>query len=97
MVLLLLPAVARRAPVLVHAPIRVVLYVFLDLPVRTQILVVVEQIGLPSEILPIMSVDTGFFIMVLAPWAPNSLKVEHVEIRVHWVHLVEELDGDFIL
>ena len=37
---------------------------------------------LPSEILPVVSIDALGFVMFVVEWAPLRLKVEHVKLTV---------------
>ena len=37
---------------------------------------------LPSEILPVVSIDALGFVMFVVEWAPLCLKVEHVKLTV---------------
>jgi hypothetical protein len=44
-----------------------------------------------------MCVNTIFLVVILAPWTPGSFEVENVEIGVFGLHLVQEVDRDFVL
>ena len=92
MILLLLPTVALLAPVLVGTSIFVVVYELAGSPVEALILRVYVELGLSSEVLPIMRVDTLVPLMIVfIVGTPNSLEVEHVEVRV-LLQLINELD-----
>jgi len=39
-------------------------------------------VKLPSEVLPVVSVDALSFVVFVVEWAPLCLKVEHVELTV---------------
>ena len=81
MILLLLPAMSILASCLVGAPLMILGDECPRLPVVTCLsALVVENIWLSSEILPVVSVDTLGLVMLLIEWAPFSLKVKHVEI-----------------
>ena len=58
---------------------------------------VIVHIRLSSEVLPVMSINTPFFIMIFAPWAPYRLKVEHVEVSIFRFYKVQQINCDFIL
>ena len=51
--------------------------------------VVREEVGLPSEVLPVVSVDALSLVVLLVVWTPLGLEVEHVEVSV-LLHLVDE-------
>ena len=91
MVLLLFPAVTVFASVLVGAAIRVGPNEVIYLPVATQISLIVVYRWLPSQVLPVVSVHTCFFVVVLTPRAPGSLEVEDVKVWVTRVNFVEEV------
>lgn len=83
-VLLFLPAMRELTPVLMLAPICICLNEVLRLPLRTLLLLILKDMRLSSEVLPVMSVDTGIpGVVCIAVRAPNSLEVEHVEVRIH--------------
>ena len=48
------------------------------------------------QILPIMSINTVFLVMVMAPRAPLGFKVEHVKVLILGLHLVQQVNSDFI-
>ena len=59
---------------------------FIDFPVLTLLFLVDVQIRLPSEIVPVMCVNTVFLVVAACwIWAPNGLIVEVVEIDVCFV------------
>ena len=68
-------------------------YRFIDLPVLALLLWVNVQIGLPSEIMPVMCIN-AVFLLVAACWirAPDSLIVEVVEIDVSFV-FTDKING----
>jgi hypothetical protein len=45
---------------------------------------IVEQMGLPPEILPVVGIDTVCLVMVLAERTPFSFKIKHIKIGVLW-------------
>lgn len=82
-VLLLLPAVRELAPVLVLAPVSVSLYEVLRFPLGALILLVVEGVRLPSEILPVVSIHASISGVVgIGIGAPHCLEMEDVEVGV---------------
>ena len=89
MILLFLPAVTLGAPVLVLASVRVRPDEVVYLPVSAQIAIIVINVGLAAEVLPVMGVDTVLLVVVLAPWAPRGFEIEHVEIGIFWLHSVK--------
>jgi hypothetical protein len=96
-VLLLFPAVAVSASVLVQAAVTVCSDEVFYLPILTEVFFIVVKLGFSSQVLPVVCVDTVFFVVILAPWTPGGFEVENVEIGVFRLHLVEEVDGDFVL
>jgi hypothetical protein len=92
-VLLFLPAMREGALVLVGTAFLVARNEVASFPVGTHLLTrVLEDIGLSSVILPIMSVDTDLAIMViLAIRTPDCFEVKHVEVHVDFV-LLDHLD-----
>jgi hypothetical protein len=90
MVLLLFPAVAAGATGLV----RTTFVVFGDegarLPVPADVVcVIVVDIWLPPEVLPIVRVHALGLVVLFIEWAPLGLEIEHVEICV-FGHFVDE-------
>lgn len=60
------------------------------LPVRANILAVIrEDIGLSSEILPVVSINTLSLIVLLVERTPFRLEVEHVKVSILF-HLVNQ-------
>jgi hypothetical protein len=53
--------------------------------------------GLAPQILPVVSVHTALFVVILAPWTPNSFEVKHVEIRIFRLDVVKEVNRDLVL
>ena len=50
---------------------------------------VVEDIGLPSKVLPVVSIVTLSFVVFLVEGAPLCLEIEHVEVKV-FLHEVDD-------
>lgn len=88
-VLLLFPAMALLASVLIWTTVRVGSYEVINVPITAQVSLVVVDVGLPSQVLPIVRVYTALLVVVLAPRAPCSFEVEYVEVGVFWLHLME--------
>ena len=95
MIFLLLPSMSTFASVLVLAAIYgIVLNECLHLPVGALLFVIIVKVGLSAIVLPIVRIDTGIPCMSgITVWTPNSLEVEHVEIRIFWLHLMKEVHG----
>jgi hypothetical protein len=91
-ILKLLPSMRMIASVFILAAISIVTNVLLRPPVTALLLCVIIQLGFPSKILPIVSIDTLISLMlVLIVRAPDSLKMKHVEICILW-KLVDEFN-----
>lgn len=89
--LLLFPAVAVRAPVLVLAAVFIRGDEFLGVPKRAHILAIGEYRGLPAVVLPVVGVDADVPLVVVLPvGAPHGLEVKDIEIHV-WLELLYEL------
>lgn len=81
MILLLLPPVREAASVLMGASVSISLDEVLGLPLFALLLLVLEAVRLPSEVLPIVGIDAHISrVRGVAIWTPDSLKMEHVEI-----------------
>lgn len=89
MILLFLPTVTLGAPVLVSASVRVRPDEVVYLPVAAQIAIIVIDMGLAAEVLPVMGVNAVLLVVVLAPWAPRSFEIEYVEIGIFRLHPVK--------
>ena len=96
-ILLLFPAVAVSASVLVLAAVWVCTDEVFYFPILAEVFLVVVQLWLSSQVLPVVCVNTHFFVVILAPWTPGCFEVENVKIWVFGLHLVQHVDGDFIL
>ena len=81
-VVLLLPAMTMNSVLHVVATFRI----FGDVPGRPPIIalasVVLEQVRLPSEVLPVVGVHTISLVVILAERAPFGLEKEHIEIGI---------------
>ena len=67
------------------------------LPILAEIpRVIVKQVGLAAEIMPIMSIDTLSLVVGFDVGAPLSLEVVHIE-RVVALHLVDEACLDVLV
>lgn len=91
MIFLLLPPMSALTSVLVLAAIYgIVLNECLHLPVGALLLIIIVKVWLSAIVLPIVSVDAGIPGMRgITVGTPNCLEVEHVEIRIFWLHLVK--------
>ena len=69
----------------------------LGVPVLTHLLRIVENGRLSSVVLPVVCVDTDIpFMIIFSVWAPDSLKMEDVEIHI-WFKLFYQLDRELSL
>jgi hypothetical protein len=60
------------------------------LPIVTSfVALIIENIGLSPEVLPVMSINTLSFVMLLVEWTPLSLEVKHIKIYVFF-HLMDQ-------
>jgi hypothetical protein len=76
-ILLLFPAMAIRAPVLIWTPISVALNYVLTAPVGTLLVVVRKLIRVAPKVLPVVGKDTLVSLMLLlVVGAPHCLEVE---------------------
>ena len=90
MVLLFLPSMAALATRLIGTPFVILGNESARLPVLAYLPgVIVVDVGLPPEVLPIMRIHALSLIVLLVEGAPLSLEVEHVEVCV-LDHLVDE-------
>ena len=70
MILLFLPAMTMFAAIVLFTSIEIRPNEIVNMPIRTQVSIVIVNVGLSSEILPVMSIHTAFFVVVIAPGAP---------------------------
>ena len=84
MVLLLFPPVRGRAAIVLRTPIGISFDEIVDFPVFAKVSRVVINVGLSSEVLPVVGVDASLLVVILAPRTPRSLKVKHVKVRISW-------------
>lgn len=96
MILLFFPAMAGTTPIFILATIGIRSDEVVDLPVLTKFLLIGEYLRFPAKVLPVMSIDTPFFIVVVAPRTPHRLEVKHIEIWILGLNLVQEVDCDFV-
>jgi len=91
-VLLLLPPMAVEALELIRASIFVAAYELPRSPIYALLLRIKIELRLSSVVLPVVGIDTGVsYVLSFVVWAPYTLKVKHVEIKI-FVKLVYELD-----
>lgn len=93
MILLLFPAVTIGAAILITTAVGVAPDEVLDFPILAKLFLIVVKLRLPPQVLPVVSINTIFLIMIFAPWTPSCLKVKDIEIRILWFHLMEHVDG----
>lgn len=81
-ILLLLPPVAELAAVLAPAPVSISLHEVLSLPLRALLPLVLIEMRLAAEVLPIVRIYTRVSrVRRVRVGAPHCLEVKHVEIR----------------
>ena len=89
-VLLLLPSMRVGTARLVRAPFDVLGDECPWLPVVAYLMALIfVDVGFPSEILPIVRINTLGFVVLLIEGAPLCLEVEHVEVTV-LLHLMDQ-------
>ena len=81
---LLFPAVTQSTEGLHWTPFAIVPDESADFPIRADLAwIIVEEMGLAAEVLPVVGVFTLRFVVHLAlEWAPLCLKVVHVEVSI---------------
>lgn len=96
-VFLLLPPVRVRTSIFVFASIRVDRDEVFALPLGTLLLLVVVQVRLSSEVLPVVGIHTGISLVFgLIVGTPDGLEVEHVEVDIS-IHLVDHVHRELVL
>jgi hypothetical protein len=94
---LLLPSMTVRTLVLQLAPILVACYKMLGMPILTHFFRIVENRGLSSVILPVVSIDTDIpFMVILSIRAPHCLEVEDIKVHI-WFKLLYQLHRELAL
>jgi len=89
-VIVFLPPVTILTRSLKHATFFVLANESACLPICTQHqCIIIEQIGLSPEVLPVVSVVTLGLIVLLVERAPLSLEVEHIEVGI-FLHKVND-------
>lgn len=87
---MLFPSVTVLTTCLIRAALDVLGDECSRLPVGASLLaLILEDVRLSSEILPIMSVNTLCLVMFFVEWAPLRLEIEHIEIGVLF-HLMDQ-------
>lgn len=90
MVLLFFPSMAAGAACLLGATFVVFSYECAWLPILTNLVrIVVVDVGLSSEVLPIVRIHALRLVVLLVEWAPLSLEIEHVKVCILG-HFVDE-------
>ena len=99
-VFLLLPAVRIPAPILHLAAFPVELDLLVPVPELARLLgVVIEVMGLASEVLPVVRVHTLLTVVfsgLSVERAPDCFEMEHVEVVIMF-HFVEDVDAQFFI
>jgi hypothetical protein len=93
-VFLFFPTVGILASVFVFAALVISLNKILGLPVRTLVLLVFEGVRLPSEVLPVVSVNAVVSCVIcITIRTPDSLEMEYVKISVLF-EFIQQIDSD---
>jgi hypothetical protein len=79
-VLLLFPSMTELASIFILASIRIGTYEVFNLPIVAKELFIIVTVWLSSQILPIVSIYTHFFVVIVTPWTPGRLEIEYVEV-----------------
>ena len=96
-VLLLLPPMRVLASVFMFASISVSLNKIFSFPLRALIFFVIKNMGLPSEVLPVMSIHTVISRMGgVTVGTPHCFEMEHIEVSIFFKP-IKEVNGDFLL
>lgn len=96
-VFLFFPAVSSHASWLQNAPLLIFANECPTLPIRTKIeSIVVKKLRFPSKVLPVVCIITLCLVVFLVEWAPFSLKVKHVKVKVFF-HVVNDSSFNFSL
>lgn len=90
-ILLLFPTMSALAAIFMFATVdSVILDKGLHLPIWTLFLVIIVQMRLPSIVLPIVSIHTDIsWMRGITVRTPNGFEMEHVEVIVARLHLVQ--------
>lgn len=81
--LLLFPPVAELALIVILAPVLIGGNEIFCVPILTDILGIAEYRGLPSIVLPVVSINTDVsLVIILSVRAPDRLKMEDVEVHI---------------
>ena len=89
-ILLLFPAVAVAAPILIRTAVMIFANEIFRRPILTRHRLIPILLWLAAEVLPVVRVDAQFFVMLKGKWAPGGLKIEHVKVSV-LRHLVQDV------
>jgi hypothetical protein len=82
-VLLLFPTVRILASVFLLAAVCICRNKFLSLPHLTLVFLIIKDMRLSSEVLPVVSIDTNVpWMLCVAVWTPDGLKMEHIEVSI---------------
>ena len=80
-ILLLLPTVTLLASILIGTAVLIVIDKLSGSPVHALIFRINVELGLSSEVLPIMCKNALIsLVVVFIVWAPNCLEMKHVEV-----------------
>ena len=81
-VLLLFPAVAVAAPILVRAAVMVFANEIFRRPILARHRLVSVLLWLATEVLPVVRIDAELFVMLKGKRTPGGLEVEHVKVSI---------------
>lgn len=95
MIFLFFPTMGEFTAVLIFTAICISLNKMLCFPLRALLSFIIKNMRLPSEILPIMSIDAGIsWMLSIRVRTPYSLKMEHIEIS--WVLIFMRIRSEFV-
>ena len=92
-VVLFFPTMTKHAVLDVPTAFTVPSNVPSRLPVFALRVMIMIDLGLPPEILPVMGIHSVCLVMVLAKWSPFGFEIIHVEIEVSGV-LMDQINFD---
>ena len=97
MILLLFPPVTVSASVLILTAVWVAPDEVFNFPILAKLFLIIVHLWFSPQVLPVVSVDTIFLVMVLTPWTPCRLKVKDVKVWILWLHQVKQIDCYLLL
>ena len=95
-VLLLFPAVGSGTAVLIRAAVGILADEVFSLPVLAKVRLVSIVLRLATEILPIVSIDAQFLIVVIGERTPGCFEVKHIEVGIR-LHSMQQIYRQLLL